>query len=377
MAEKKRESHLPYLAPLANILPLVYDQSISYYEFLNRLYQAVDEALQTMDEAIEAADTVNQKLEGFRVELREIKADIERRMTLAEQKVDGFDGRMRFIEQDNIELNKKLVEEKEYLLGEIVKNANVVIDFRRAYQTTFQNVKHELGGSYDFADVYHPNLLDCPKLYKGPGTLSEEKGDIPALAQFIDDSATEIREELDQAIEEAREGIGALTDRVGVNTEDIRVLQEGKRFIHRENTLGTSIDIGEMLREEGIDTCWELVGKTLTIGLAIAQTQTSSGGTSILKLGDNPAADNCPLLKPETLTNVTNASLVIEVTFIGKNDTDEIFVEYKPHYSTNTSRLFGGINATNSLGYSDDIYLKLDLQGFSASTTAQCILAIE
>lgn len=85
----------PYLQPLAIIQPLEYDQSLSYYEFLNKLYQYVkDEIIPTVNQMGEIANelaplvpkipvmeenitNLQNSLESVNLEIREINFNIE------------------------------------------------------------------------------------------------------------------------------------------------------------------------------------------------------------------------------------------------------------------------------------------------------------
>lgn len=174
MAEE-RKTNLPYLAPLARVIPLVYDQSISYYEFLNKLYEAVDEVIGKCDDII--------------AELPEIRANIKK---LGDE--IGSLNDLNTAHKNNLvsainEVLQALDNESTTRTQQVdTLNTNLAStnDTVRKHSTEIQNMMIEYGSERDSSNALVANIQKNKELYVGPGTISEVQGDIPYLKESID-----------------------------------------------------------------------------------------------------------------------------------------------------------------------------------------------
>ena len=173
MADNK--PNLPYLAPLARVIPLVYDQSISYYEFLNKLYDAVDKVIDECDDII--------------AELPEIRANIKKlgdeigslqnlNTTRKNNLVSAINEVLQALDNESTTRTQQVD-----TLNNKITDTNTTV---RKHSTEIQSMMIEYGSERDSSNALVPNIQKNKELYVGPGTISEVQGDIPYLKESID-----------------------------------------------------------------------------------------------------------------------------------------------------------------------------------------------
>lgn len=325
---------LPFMRPFAVSLPAVYESELSYYEYLNNLYNYIKLQMKPkIDELQFTCET----------EFPQVKTDVENlksRMTTVVSAIEDFATRISSLEtfRSNASVSIHELQVKMNTVEESVQNLSTDLT---TLQESFSSFKSSTNSRLN--------------------TLESWKSIIDGWKLVIDDW----KKEINTSIEIINGKIVELYDR-------IIKLEKGTKFITTYNFSGITLNIDSILSEEGFATWQELIGKTLTIGINFTESSTSSAGTSVLNISET---DSLRLIKPETLNSVRGESLVVDLTFFRDDVHDLIFVEWKPHFSSNTSRLFGGLKST-VLNSADAIYLKLDLQGFSETTSAQAIFSI-
>ena len=370
---------LPYLRPLGKVVPCEYDQSVSFYEFLNRLYQAIDtELIPKINEVEEEMqDAIRRRLPEVEAELLKLKRDIGNTAALK-------------------------TEDKATLVAAVNEVYDIIValrsdydDFKRKTATNVRDMVEEYGGTYR-EGLTVADFKSNKTLYTGAGTLSTERGDIPELAARIETSAAAADTRL-AALEAWKENVRAeLTNfeawRIEIsawkqttenalsaaqmeisNTKDrVSALEAGTRTVLYRNFMGTTLDIGSYLEEEDITTWADLLGKTLTIGIIFASSSTEANAVPTLsgtKLG------TINIAKTSALSSLTNKSLTIHIT---PTATEEgvIVIDQTAHFNSSISALYGGL-APTTIDAEDAISMVLNLTGFNAATTGQIYLNLK
>ena len=336
---------LPFMWPIAQSMPVVYESQLSYYEYLNNLYSYINKEINPVID--EMQQLIDQDWEKMKADIEAVKANIVSiNITLSNH------------QQAIAALNEWKNSTEEWKAGIDTFRTNTTnnihqlqlkINELESNLTTLGSDVESLSG--EFSSFKSSTNTRLNTLESWQSTIETWKANLTTQIEIINGKLTEI---YDRIIK----------------------LEKGTTYLTFYNFSGTSVDVDSILAGDTQFMIWQdLIGKTLTIGVLFTESSTSSAGTSVMKIGTSET-DVLNLIKPETLSSVRGHSLVVDLTVFRNDENDMIYIEWKPHFSSNANRIFGGIKATG-LNSQDNIYLKLDLQGFAAETSAQLVLAVE
>ena len=336
---------LPFMWPIANSMPVVYESQLSYYEYLNNLYSYINQEINPVID--EMQQLIDQDWENMKADIEAVKASIVSiNITLSNH------------QQGIAALNEWKNSTEEWKAGIDTFRSNTTNNIHQLQlkinelETNITTLGADVASlSAEFSSYKESSNSRLNTLEAWQTTIESWKSTLTTQIEIINGKLTEI---YDRIIK----------------------LEKGTTFLTFYNFSGTSVNVDSILAEDTEILTWnDLIGKTLTIGVLFTDSSTSSAGTSIMKIGTSET-DVLNLIKPETLSSVRGHSLVVDITVFRNDENEMIYIEWKPHFSSNANRIFGGMKATG-LNSQDQIYLKLDLQGFAAETSAQLVIAVK
>lgn len=307
---------LPYLEPIAKGMPIVYDESLSYYEFLSKMYNYIQDNIIPL---ITQLEPMIQDVPQLKTDVRNLKLA----MIEAQGSLSRAESQITDLQNSVNNLNNsvtKLLSDVETL--EAFKKTTISrLNSLEAWNVTTEAWMNNINSWKVDIDVKLPAL-----------NLKEQE----------------------------------LEDR-------LNTVEAGTRLLTTYNITSTDVNIGTILSADTDYMYWnDLVGKTLSVALIFAQGSTTNNNIPYAT-ATGLVGGNMLLFKTEELS-VVGKSIIVDFTILKDNSTEMYYIKYVPHFSTNSSRLFGGMMPTNWTG-TEEIDLSLNLLGFN-NPSAQVILSI-
>ena len=307
---------LPYLEPIAKGMPIVYDESLSYYEFLSKMYNYIQDniiplitELQPMIQDVPQLKTDVKNLKLAMIEAQGSLSRAESQITNLQTSVNNLNNSVTKLLTD--------VETLEAFKTSTISRLNTLESWKVTTESWMNNI-------------------------------NTWKADIDVRVPALELKAL------------------GLEDR-------LNTVEAGTRLLTTYNITSTDVNIGTILAEGTDYLYWnDLVGKTLSVALIFAQGSTTTNNIPYAT-ATGLVGGNMILFKTEELT-VVGKSIIVDFTIIKDSTTEMYYIKYVPHFSTNCSRLFGGMMTTNWTG-TEEIDLSLNLLGFN-NPSAQVILSI-
>lgn len=307
---------LPYLEPIAKGMPIVYDESLSYYEFLSKMYNYIQDNIIPLITELEPMIQDVPQLKNDVKNLKLAMIEAQGRLSTSEQQITSLQSSVN-------NLNNSVTQ----LLSDV--------ESLQAFKT---------------ATVSRLNTLEAWKVTteNWMNNINTWKADIDVKVPTLELKALELEDRL--------------------NT-----VEAGTRLLTTYNITSTEVNIGTILAGDTDYLYWsDLVGKTLSVGIIFAQGTTTNNNLPYAT-ATGLVGGNMLLFKTEEVS-VVGKSIIVDFTILKDTSTNMYYIKYVPHFSTNSSRLFGGIMTTNWTG-TEEIDLSLNLLGFN-NPSAQVILSI-
>ena len=307
---------LPYLEPIAKGMPIVYDESLSYYEFLSKMYNYIQDniipLITELEPMIQDVPQLKNDVKNLKLAMIEAQGSLSR----AESQITDLQNSVNNL---NNSVTKLLTD----------------VETLEAFKTS---------------TISRLNTLEAWKVTTEAwmNNINTWKADIDVRVPALELKAL------------------GLEDR-------LNTVEAGTRLLTTYNVTSTDVNIGTILSEDTDYMYWnDLVGKTLSVALIFAQGTTTNNNLPYAT-ATGLVGGNMLLIKTEELS-VVGKSIIVDFTVIKDTTTNIYYIKYVPHFSTNSSRLFGGMMLTNWTG-TEEIDLSLNLLGFN-NPSAQVILSI-
>lgn len=311
---------LPYLEPIAKGMPIVYDESLSYYEFLSKIYNYIQDNIIPLITQLEPMVQDVPKLKNDVEQLKTTTADITSRLSTIEA----------WKRTTAVSIHQLQVD-----LGKLSNSVTALSDDYNAFKDSTTSTLNSLSTWKINTEAWIE-------------TINTWKADIDVKLPALD-----LKEQ-------------GLEDR-------LNTVEAGTRLLTTYNITSTDVNIGTILAEDTDYLYWsDLVGKTLSVGIIFAQGNTTTNNIPYAS-ATGLVGGNLLLFKTEELS-VVGKSIIVDFTILKDTTTNMYYIKYVPHFSTNSSRLFGGMMPTNWTG-TEEIDLSLNLLGFN-NPSAQVILSI-
>lgn len=324
---------LPFMYPFAVSLPAVYESELSFYEVINNLYNYVKGTMKPVIDEME--EKVNIEFPQIKQEFLSIKTTVNQLLNAVET------------------LNTKYNDHETRI--------DVIERWKTNTAVALQNLQLKVG----HLETSLNNLSDDYSQFKISTT-----NDISTLKLWkvnIDSWKS--------SINEWKETTDSLVNRhtldIANNSQRISDIEQGNKYITFNNFMGTNINIGNLLSEEGITSWSDIIGKTITVSILFTSLSCDAGAFPSLSGEGVPSSS---IMKTVQLTPLSNKSLSVEISpFITENGV--VLINYKAHFNTSASAVYGGIIFT-SLNGNEEIDLILDLAGFNPATTGQVYITM-
>ena len=307
---------LPYLEPIAKGMPIVYDESLSYYEFLSKMYNYIQDNIIPL---ITELEPMIQDVPQLKTDVKNLKLA----MIEAQGSLSRAESQITDLQTSVNNLNNSVTE----LLSDV--------ETLEAFKTS---------------TISRLNTLEAWKVTTEAwmNNINTWKADVDVRLPAVELKAL------------------GLEDR-------LNTVEAGTRLLTTYNVTSTDVNIGTILAEDTEYLYWDdLVGKTLSVALIFSQGTTTNNNLPYAT-ATGLVNGNMLLFKTEELS-VVGKSIVVDFTILKDTTTNMYYIKYVPHFSTNSSRLFGGMMLTNWTG-TEEIDLSLNLLGFN-NPSAQIILSI-